>query len=156
MFDQKECVFLSHVQPVMVGQQLLIKNSDPIGHNTNIAPPGDQGVNPLLSPGGEFEHKFSFQQNNPVAVTCNIHPWMKAYVFPRGNPYFAITDKEGKFEIKNVPAGEPVEFRLWHESADTLAPGDWSRGRKMITVPENGVTDLGKIEVSPDMFGKVN
>jgi hypothetical protein len=53
----------------------------------------------------------------PAQVTCSIHPWMVAYMLPRENGYHAVTDAEGLFEITNVPAGEEIEFQVWHESA---------------------------------------
>jgi len=37
LFDQKSCVFLTHVLPMTIGQTLELKNSDPVGHNTNIS-----------------------------------------------------------------------------------------------------------------------
>ncbi|MCH7685432.1 MAG: hypothetical protein IH899_01910, partial [Planctomycetes bacterium] len=72
-FDQKDCVFLSHVLPMRVDQTLVIKNSDPIGHNTNISPLADLAINPLLPGGSELKHKFNRQQALPIPVTCNIH-----------------------------------------------------------------------------------
>ena len=35
----------------------------------------------------------------------------------RDNPYFAVTKPDGSFEIKNVPAGVPLRFRIWQEAA---------------------------------------
>ena len=55
VFDQKECVFSSHVLPVRVGQTVVIKNSDPIGHNTNVTTQADVNINPLLPPGRAVE-----------------------------------------------------------------------------------------------------
>jgi hypothetical protein len=50
----------------------------------------------------------------PVKLTCEIHPWMLAYVFLTDNPYFAVTDVHGEYEIDNVPAGK-YRVRIWHE-----------------------------------------
>ena len=51
----------------------------------------------------------------PITVACNIHGWMKAYVRVFDHPYFAVTDKDGNFEIKNAPAGE-WRLKIWHDT----------------------------------------
>ena len=119
VFDQKTCVFLTHVVGITVGQSLDIKNSDPTGHNTNIL---GSGFNQLIPAGGSIPYKIQKEVQVPSKVTCSIHPWMTAYMLARKNGYFAVTDADGKFEIANVPAGEALEFQVWHESG--AAPGN--------------------------------
>jgi hypothetical protein len=150
-FDQKHCVFLTHVVGATVGQSLDIKNSDPTGHNTNIL---GTGFNQLIPSGGAIPYKVQKEAQQPAKVTCSIHPWMTAWMLARKNGYYAISDADGKFEIANVPAGEPLEFQVWHESG--AAPGQglvgatadapdlkWSnRGRVSVTLPENQVKEV--------------
>ena len=50
----------------------------------------------------------------PVVIECNIHPWMKGWVRVFDHPYFAVTDADGKFEIKNAPAGK-YNIVMWQE-----------------------------------------
>ena len=150
LYDNKGCRFEPHVLAIALTQTLVLKNSDPVGHNSNCSPVGDAAINPLIPSGGEFEHKFGKAQLEGVSVTCNIHPWMKGYIFPRDNPYFAVTKDDGTFEIKNVPAGEEVEFQIWHERAPKgleFSP-EWARGRKKLTIPADGVLDLGDLKVA--------
>ena len=45
---------------------------------------------------------------------------MKAYMISRNNPYFAVSKKDGTFEIKNIPTGVPLTFRVWQEKAGYL------------------------------------
>jgi uncharacterized protein (DUF2141 family) len=40
-----------------------------------------------------------------IPLICNQHPWMKAVAHVISNPYFAVSDAEGAFEIKGLPAG---------------------------------------------------
>jgi len=154
LYDQKGCFFLTHVTGVRTGQPVRIKNSDPIGHNTNISPPADTSINPLLPGGGDLVHSFKRAQAEPVSVTCNIHPWMKAWILPRTDPYFAATDKEGRFQLANVPAGEEIEFQVWHEKAPggLVAGPVQGKGRFKVTIPADGETDLGTIEVPASVF----
>lgn len=116
-FDQKNCVFLSHVFAMRSSQSLKILNSDPISHNTKLDPKGNakpfnsnvpSGGNVIYSPGGEDPGAFS--------VACSVHPWMSAWLVVRNNPYFAVSKADGTFEIANVPAGVDLEFRVWQEN----------------------------------------
>ena len=157
VFDQKDCVFLSHVAPVRVGASVVIKNSDSISHNTNIAPQADVNINPLLPSNEQLKHKFSRAQTTPVPVGCNIHPWMKAYILPRNDSYVAVTRADGSFEIANLPAGEEIEFQVWHERAAGVqgaleAKKDWAKGRFKLKLQAGETKDLGAIAVSARAF----
>ena len=155
--DNKDGRFVPRVATVWIGaQKLVYKNSDPVSHNCNCQPFNDTPANPLLPPGQSFEHMLSFSQFVPVPVTCNIHPWMKGYVLPRSNPYMAVSDKEGRFTIKKLPAGVELEFRLWQEKSGYLkdvevAGRKAKRGRFKITL-KPGKNDLGEIRVPADLF----
>ncbi len=151
VFDQKGCLFLSHVFAVRTSQPLLIKNSDPLGHNTNMTPPLEAGFNQSIPGGGSVTYQFKRAQNEPFAATCNVHPWMKAYIIPRSDPYVTVSDSQGKFELKNLPAGESIEFQVWHEKAPggLAARPDWSKGRFKVTLAADQELDLGTVEVAP-------
>lgn len=156
--DNKDCRFDPHVVGVWAGKQkLLLGNHDSIGHNSNIQPPGDLGANPLLAPMKTQELSFRRAQNTGVPVTCNIHPWMKGYVIIRDNPFFAISDADGSFEIKGLPPGE-LEFQVWQEKAGYVdAPSlKWDKGRfKMkIAAGENKLGDDGVVKLDPKVFQK--
>lgn len=141
-FDQEGCVFLTHVFAMRSTQSLEVLNSDPVGHNTNIQSNGLAAAKNFLVPAGT---KQVYAPENPsdsvFPVTCNIHSWMQSYMIVRDNPYFAVTDDQGKFVIRNVPSGVPLEFRVWQESAKYLknvtvavgggtpAPAKWSQGK---------------------------
>ncbi|MEM8945616.1 MAG: hypothetical protein AAGD11_10575 [Planctomycetota bacterium] len=151
-FDQKECVFLSHVYPFVLGDTMVIKNSDPVGHNTNIE--GKNGFNQTIPANSATEFTPQKEEAVPVGVACSIHPWMKSYFLPRKNGYVAVTKPDGSFEIPNLPAGEALEFQVWHESA--TGPGKalvlttpaakelkWSgKGRFKIKLAENEEKEL--------------
>ena len=153
VFDQKECIFLTHVLPVMTEVPVTIKNSDPVGHNTSITPLGDVSSNNLIPGGSQSEYTFTKPQAEPVPVSCTIHPWMKAFMIPRPDQYVAVTKADGTFEIANLPAGEKVEFQVWHEKQNRLAAkAEWSKGRFTVTIPKDDTLDLGTIEVSPALL----
>jgi len=159
VLDNKDCRFEPHVAFVQVGQELVVKNSDTVGHNSNIATVKNAPSNNLIPAGGEAAVKFTSDEAVPAQVTCNIHPWMKSWLVVRPNPYAAVSKADGSFEIKDVPVGE-VELQFWHEKAgyltemkiggkDDKAP----KGRKKVAVAAAG-TDLGEIELAPGVFQK--
>jgi hypothetical protein len=162
LFDQKVCLFLTHVQGMTTGQTLDIKNSDNVGHNTNIS--GQNGFNQTIASGATTPFLVKKEEAAPVPVRCSIHPWMLAYLLPRSNSYFAVTAEDGSFEIPNLPAGEKLEIQVWHENA---AGGNgalfvntpegkklnWSnKGRFIVTLEENEERDL-PIVVPASAFG---
>ncbi|HVX15535.1 MAG TPA: hypothetical protein VHC22_30385 [Pirellulales bacterium] len=152
-FDNDHCRFEPHIMPMRTSQTLQIHNSDPLSHNSNLTPLGDRPFNQLISENNAVTYQFGKQQNVPVMVTCSIHPWMKGYVFPRDNPYVAVTGEDGSFEIKNLPAGKH-DFQVWQEAVNGLAAKpEWKKGKFKLEIKE-GDNDLGTIQVSAALFGK--
>jgi plastocyanin len=156
--DNKNCRFEPHVVFVQTGQELVIKNSDTVGHNSNIATIKNPASNALVPAGGSAPVKFGAEESIPAGVTCNIHPWMKAWVVVRGNPYAAVTKPDGSFEIKGVPVGE-LELQLWHEKAGNLAEVATAKGKadkkgRIKVKVEAAGTDLGEIAVDAAAFKK--
>lgn len=118
-FDQENCVFLTHVCAMWTSQTLKILNSDPVGHNTKIDPKGSaRPFNQTIGANGSTVYEPGGEERAPAPVSCSIHPWMKAYLLPRDNPYFAVTNDKGEFEIPNLPAGVELEFRVWQPKLD--------------------------------------
>jgi plastocyanin len=152
VYDNKGCRFEPHILPIRLSQTLELHNSDPIGHNSNMQPLGDQGINPLLPSDSAAEYKFSKAQIVPTPVTCNIHPWMKGYIVARDNPYVAVSKADGTFELKDLPAGE-LEFQAWQEKSGYLATPNWTKGRFKLEI-KAGNNDLGTITVDPSLFNK--
>ena len=156
VFDQKNCEFLSPVFAARVGQPVDVRNSDPIGHNTNVS---GTSFNQLIPATEGTLYTPNAETGMPVSVTCNIHPWMKAYAVFRKDGYVAVSATDGSFTIPDLPAGEPLEFQVWHARA---AGGlklerpelKWSpKGRFQITLQPDEVKDLGTLEVPAAALG---
>jgi len=159
VFDQKNCEFITPVFAGRVGQPIDVKNSDPVGHNTNVA---GTSFNQLIPAGASTLFKPDSETGMPTMVTCNIHPWMKAYAVFRKDGYVAVSGQDGSFTIPDLPAGETIEFQVWHErsSGPNGAVGvdkpdlKWTpKGRFQIKLQENEVKDLGTIEVPASAIG---
>lgn len=151
-FDNISCRFEPHILAMRITQTLVLKNSDPVGHNSNLQPLGDVAINPLLPASGTTDYKFSRAQTRPVPVTCNIHPWMKGYILPRDNPYFAVSAADGSFTIKNLPAGK-LEFQVWHEVPGYVDTPQWKKGKFEMTI-KAGANDLGTVKLAAKLFQK--
>jgi plastocyanin len=114
--DQKKMEFIPRVVVVLQGTTVDFTNSDPVGHN--VYWPSISGNKKLTHNLGTWPkgEKKSFQFNDPgvASLLCNVHPEMSGYIIVATTPYFAITDKDGNYEIKNVPAGK-YTLKAWSE-----------------------------------------
>ena len=66
-------------------------------------------------------------------ILCNIHPWMRSYLFVFNNPYFAVTSADGAFDLKNVPPGT-YTVEAWQEKYGTQ---DQNHHRRAEGIPAN-------------------
>jgi hypothetical protein len=116
--DQDGCLYTPRVVGVMVGQDLVISNSDPVLHNIKAVPTENRGFN-ISQPREGMTSTRSF--NTPeimVPLECNVHGWMNAYVGVVEHPYFAVTGADGTFSIGGLPAGT-YQVEAWHETLGT-------------------------------------
>ena len=105
--DQKGCQYEPYVFAVQVNEPIVVKNSDPVLHNVHTRPTvaGNKEQNLAQMPGSkDLEFKFPAAEQF-MRIECNVHPYMVSYLSVFDNPYFAVTDKDGNFTIKNVPKG---------------------------------------------------
>lgn len=116
VIDQKKMTFIPHVLVVLKGSTVDFLNSDPVGHN--VYWPSVSGNKKLAHNLGTWPQgvKKSFQFNDlgVASLLCNVHPEMSGYVLVAPTPYFALTDKEGHYTIKDVPAGN-YTLKTWSE-----------------------------------------
>jgi plastocyanin len=143
IFDQKNCQFRPHAMVLMAGQSVEVISSDPIAHNTHTYPLKNLAVNILIGPNtkaGDGQNvDLRSPETLPFKVTCDFHPWMGAYWLVTDHPYAAVTDKDGKFEIPNLPPGEHT-FRIWHERVGYI-------DRKYVVEVKAGENVLKPVEV---------
>ena len=118
VLDQQQCRYVPRVLGIQVGQQLVIRNSDPLLHNVRsegqINQPFDVGT-PIQ--GMEVKRTFSTREVM-VPFKCNVHQWMHAYVGVLEHPFFAVTDDSGRFSIPQLPPGS-YTIEVWHERLGT-------------------------------------
>jgi len=120
--DQKGCEYQPYILAVQTGQKILVKNSDPVLHNIHPTPaaPGNKEENRAQMPNGP-DLPFSFPSPETfLRIKCDVHPWMFAYVCVVDSPYIGVTDKDGKYTIKNVPDGK-YTMEFYHRKAAPLS-----------------------------------
>jgi plastocyanin len=108
VIDQKGCLYTPTIVAIQTGQKLVVKNSDNCVHNVHDKPTadGNQESNNVQMPGGA-DLTYTFAKPEPfLKFQCDVHPWMFAWVTVFDSPYFCVSDKDGKFVIKNVPPGK--------------------------------------------------
>jgi plastocyanin len=138
--DNSKCLFVPRVSAVMAGGKVRIKNADPVLHNThgfldrltvfNVALPNkDQSV----------DISGRIRKTGVIDVQCDAHTHMQGWIVVRDNPYFAVTDDEGRFRIGDIPPGR-YKVVAWHEGWVTT--GKDKDGRPVYDAPRVLVQEI--------------
>jgi plastocyanin len=106
VLDQSGCKYHPHVMGVMAGQTVQIKNDDQTTHNIHPTPKDNREWNESQPPSSPAIEKNFAREEIMLPVKCNQHPWMKMYISVVKSPFYAVTDKSGKYEIKGLPPGD--------------------------------------------------
>lgn len=139
VLDQEGCTYTPHVQGMRAGQQLDIKNSDPLLHNVRSFGRRNRPFN-FGQPTPGIRSKEIDKPEKAIKFKCDVHKWMTGYIFAMEHPFFATTDEHGAFTIKDVPPGE-YTLVAWHEVMDEI--------EIPITVGSDDVTDANFGYVPP-------
>jgi plastocyanin len=106
VLDQDGCMYKPHVFGIMPGQQLKVVNSDDTTHNVHALAETNEEFNVGQRKGQAPILKTFSKPEVTVPLVCNQHPWMKAMAHVISNPYFAVSDADGAFELKGLPPGK--------------------------------------------------
>lgn len=144
VIDQPLCMFAPRALALREGQVLIVKNTAKAPHNFKWGgnPEVNPGGNPTIVPGEQVEVNVKADRSL-VLAECGLHPWMKATIMAFDHPYFAVTDEQGRFEIKDAPAG-PCRLVIRHSTGIWLDGVKGKNGR-LITI-QSGDNDLGALE----------
>lgn len=145
VMDQRYLEFRPHVLPVLVGAAVEFPNHDKVNHNV-FSMSRTKKFNLGSYPPGQSK-TVVFDKPGIVELRCDVHAEMAAYILVMKTPYFAVTDKQGRFEIpatgylkqagltgvQNPAAGRYV-LKTWHEKLKSQ--------KKSVIVPENGAVSV--------------
>jgi plastocyanin len=114
VIDQRGCIYRPRVVGARVGQTLQVKNSDELLHNVHSLSAKSNTFN-ISEPKAGMVQQFTLKDEEVMLrIKCDVHSWMTTYVGIVTNPYFAVTNEGGTFEIPGVPAGS-YTIQTWHE-----------------------------------------
>jgi hypothetical protein len=110
--NQKSCRYEPHILLVPQQATLTVKSSDPLLHTVHMSGSADYNL-PFVTAGQEISRPMT--REGVVDLRCNAgHVWMNAEMIVATNPYYAVTDADGNFELTEVPPGQ-YEIVAWHE-----------------------------------------
>ena len=156
LLEIKNRRFEPHVLLAQAGDKLLIRNSGPIGVNANV-----QGfVNQLnvQIPPNQSENIVLQPPARSFVVSSNIHPWMKSHILVVDHSFYGKSNEDGVLEIKDIPVGNKVVFKAWHETG-TFKEGiivdgkeeKWKKNTVEFDI-EEGMNDIGVVEIPASNF----
>jgi hypothetical protein len=135
LIDQKGCMYYPYVLTVHVNQPITIRNSDEVAHNIHPMPKVNEPFN-FSQPKPRDDTRTFDKAEVGIPVSCDVHPWMRAYVSVFEHPFHAVTKEDGTYEIKGLPAGE-YEVEAWHPKLKTVS------GKVTVKDGEAAKLDLG-------------
>lgn len=117
--EQRDRELVPYVTIVQTGTAIDFPNRDPLKHHLFSFSPAKRFELKLYA--GKPEKPVIFDKPGEVALGCNIHDWMEAYVLVVDSPYFAKTGRNGHATISNIPPGH-YRLRLWHPRQKSEPP----------------------------------
>lgn len=114
--ENEDCILFPRVQAVLAGGTLDVLSADVAMHTNrfiDVATGQLQALAPFNDNGQVVPFDKLLTKPAELEVTCELHPWTKAYVLVLDHPYFAMTGKAGDFSIDGVPPGT-YHLRAWH------------------------------------------
>ena len=124
---------------MMLGQELLIKNSDATLHNIHGLPKTNSEFN-FAMPKVVKEKAIKISKpEHAIYVKCDVHPWMKSYISVFDHPYFSVTDDNGNYKIDNIPEGT-YEVIAWQEKFKDKKTKEWKTLNATVTITDKETT----------------
>lgn len=115
----ERCLFLPHVFGLQAGRRLRIVNDSNGQESPHLRGKKNPPVNFALPRKG-MSRDVVLEEAEVVPITCDVHPWERAWCHVVDHPYFAVSDEKGRFSIstKDLEPGR-YEITLWHEKLGT-------------------------------------
>lgn len=111
VIDQRDKEFIPYMTALSEGGSVIFPNNDNIRHQVYSFSEAKAFEIPLYE--GNPDRPVVFDNAGVIAIGCNIHDWMKAYVYVAVSPYYALTDEGGMARLDKLPEGE-LEIQVWH------------------------------------------
>lgn len=111
--DQVDCMYEPHVTTAKVDQSITFDDSDPSMHNVRAIKKGGSQVFNITTFKGQGKTQ-SFGGPGVYSLECNVHPWMKGWVYVTDHGAASVTGENGQATLSELPAGD-YTIEVWHE-----------------------------------------
>ncbi|HUJ27608.1 MAG TPA: carboxypeptidase regulatory-like domain-containing protein [Myxococcales bacterium] len=111
--DQQQCQFVPHIEVAPAGTTLDVVNSDKALHNVR-AQQGETRLFNYAMPIPGHVVPTQLKKEGIFKVSCDVHPWMRAWLLVLDTRKYAVTAEDGTYKIEDVPPGKH-HVKIWHE-----------------------------------------
>jgi len=120
LIDQKNCEFTPYLSVIQPGQSVRLHNSDLTFHNIRIVrhqlgtrAAGENLVN-LAQPAQGNENLHAFDTPGIYRLECDVHRWMRAWVYVHDGIHVTSTQSNGHFSLNRELADGSYIVCAWH------------------------------------------
>lgn len=152
IIEHKGFQFVPHVLVMQAGQDLTLKNADPVDANLNFSFIENHAVNGILPPGGQRVLRNLKREPGATVVTSGAYNWMMGYLLILDHPYVGVSNADGKLEIKGLAPGK-TQLKILHFAGKfaqlTIHGKSYPVKKNTIEIElSSGANDLGTIELT--------
>ena len=144
--DQNPQGYVPHAVAMREGMSLNMRNKGPVPHVFKFSGFANEEFAKAMPPNKNILIEGLKTERGANQISCPPHPWEKMWLRIFNHPYYAVTDKDGNFEIKNAPAGK-CRMVVWQESLGFKGEGRNARYGEVIEIEGGAMKDLGEIKI---------
>ena len=144
--DQNPQGYVPHAVAMREGMSLNMRNKGPVPHVFKFTGFANEDFAKAMPPKKEILIEGLKTERGANQISCPPHPWEKMWLRIFNHPYYAVTDKHGRFEIKNAPAGK-CRIVVWQESLGFKGEGRLKKYGQVIEIEGGAIKDLGDIKI---------
>ncbi|HEY9227068.1 MAG TPA: carboxypeptidase regulatory-like domain-containing protein [Gemmatimonadaceae bacterium] len=117
VISSDNCAIEPRAQTALIGSTVNFFNDDKAFHRIVFLRAGTDDtltVMPFFNDGEVVPTEKLAKTSGVVDVRCARHPWMRGSLVVFDHPYFAVTEKDGRFRLDSLPPGD-YRLMVWHE-----------------------------------------
>ncbi len=141
----ENCRFVPHALIAQTTQPICFSTDEGFLHHIRAVSFMNPSISQAVADQAQATFQFANSDRFPIKVTCDTHSWMQSWWLILDHPYAAVSDKDGRFKISNLPSGEHT-LTVWHERCGYVVR-DWK-----VTVREETETTLNAMKVPIEKF----